>query len=283
MRPDRFQEEQQALLQLVLGVADGADLSRWLAAGDTAQARRAQRGLQAYRANGQVLAERALAATYPVLAQLVGAENFATLARHFRACHPPLCGDMARWGALLGAFIGASAQLADEPYLADVAHLEWLMHLAGSAADVSPDPASFARLASDDPARITLTLGAGVALGASSYPVASIVNAHLTGSPSLQEAGQRLAEGRAEHVLVWRQGFRPRVRASTAIENRLLEALMAGRSLLHALNVLDVPDAVSLPGGSAVPPFDFNAWLGEAVQTGLVLGVHSLLTTKGNS
>ncbi|WP_341923203.1 putative DNA-binding domain-containing protein [Polaromonas sp. YR568] len=275
MRPDSFQQEQQALLQLVLGAAGGAGLARWLSAGDAAQARRSQRGLQAYRANGQALAERALAAAYPVLVQLVGEESFAALARHFRAKHPPLCGDMACWGDLLGGFIGASAQLADEPYLADVAQLEWRMHLAGSAADVPSDPASFARLATEDPVRITLTLGAGVALLASPYPVASIVTAHLTGSPSLQQAGQRLAEGRAEHVLVWRQGLRPRVRVSTAIEHRLLEALMAGRPLLDALEALeDALDAV---------PFDFNAWLGEAVQTGLVMGVHSLPTTEGNT
>lgn len=272
MKSDSFQQEQQALLQLVLGAANGAGLSRWLSAGDAAQARRSQRGLQAYRANGQALAERALAAAYPVLVQLVGEENFAVLARHFWAIHPPLCGDMACWGGLLGGFIGVSAQLADDLYLADVAHLEWRMHLAGGAADVPPDPASFARLATEDPARITFTLGAGVALLASPYPVASIVNAHLTGSPSLQQAGQRLAEGRAEHVLIWRQGLRPRVRVSAANEHRLLGTLMAGRSLLDALD--DAPDAV---------PFDFNAWLGEAVQTGLAMGVHSLPTTEGNT
>jgi len=279
MSPDSDQE-QQALLQLVLGAADSAAPPRWLSAGDAAQARCLQRGLQAYRANGQALAERALAAAYPVLVQLVGEENFAPLARHFWARHPPVCGDMACWGDLLGAFVGASAQLADEPCLADVAHLEWLMHLASSAADVSPDAASFARLASEDPARITLTLGAGVALLASPYPAASIVNAHLLGSPSLQQAGQLLAEGRAEHVLVWRQGFRPRVRVSTAMEHRLLEMLMAGRSLLDALDALD---AVRLPGDGGTVPFDFNAWLGEAVQTGLIMGVHSLPTNEGNT
>ncbi|MDI1272392.1 putative DNA-binding domain-containing protein [Polaromonas sp.] len=277
MRPDSFQQEQQGLLQLVLGAPGGAAPPRWLSAGDAAQAGCLQRGLQAYRANGQALAERALAAAYPVLVQLVGEENFASLARHFWARHPPVCGDMACWGDLLGAFVGASAQLADEPCLADVAHLEWRMHLASSAADVSPDAATFARLATEDPARITLTLGAGVAWLASPYPVASIVNAHLTGSPSLQQAGQWLAEGRAEHVLVWRQGLRPRVRVSTAIEHRLLEMLMAGRSLLDAL------DNAHLPGDSGAVPFDFNAWLGEAVQTGLVMGVHSLPTTEGNT
>lgn len=279
MRPDSAQE-QQALLLLVLGGADNAALPRWLSAGDAAQAGCLQRGLQAYRANGQALAERALAAAYPVLVQLVGEENFAPLARHFWARYPPVCGDMACWGDLFSAFVAASAQLADEPCLADVARLEWHMHLASSAADVSPDVASFARLASEDPARITLTLGAGVALLASPYPVASIVNAHLTGSPSLQQAGQWLAGGRAEHVLVWRQGFRPRVRVSTATEHRLLEGLMADRSLL---DVLDVLGDLGLPGGSRAVPFDFNAWLGEAVQTGLVMGVHFLPTTEGNT
>jgi hypothetical protein len=94
-----------------------------------------RRGLQAYRANAGALAERALAAAYPDRAQLLGDESFAGMARAYWHHHAPVLGDVARWGAELPAFIAAAEQLAEEPYLADVARLDWAVHMAQSAAD----------------------------------------------------------------------------------------------------------------------------------------------------
>lgn len=261
--------EQQALLRAVLGAGDPAALAPWLASGHAARHMQQQRGEQAYRANGQALAERALAAAYPVLVQMIGAQDFARLARHFWSAQPPQRGDMACWGDTLADLIDAAPQLATEPFLGDVARLEWLIHLASSAADVDTDLPSFALLASGDPAQCTLRLGAGLGLRASNYPVASLVNAHLYGEPTLPEAAQRLADGRAEHALVWRQGFKPCARVSNAAEHRLLGALLAGGSLLDALDA--VPD-------DNADPFDFSRWLGAAVQTGVVCGALSLHT-----
>jgi len=273
MNPDSL-SEQRALLQAVLGAGDAAALSAYLPKEDTVRQRLSLRGLQAYRANGHALAERALAATYPVLAELMGQENFSALARHFWTEHPPLCGDMACWGDALAEFVDAAPQLADEPYLPDVARLECLMHLVASAADVETDLPSFALLVSGDPMPVALVLGAGVALLSSSYPVASIVNAHLLGQPTLQQAGQLLQEGCAEHALVWRQGFRPCMRSCTAAELQLLQGLIAGEPLLDAL------EALSLSEGGDAPAFDFNIWLGEAVQAGLVCAARQVPTTK---
>ena len=93
------------------------------------------RGIKAYQTNGHVLAERALQAAYPVLAQLVGLESFHALARDFWHTQPPLRGDVAHWGAGLPDFVAHNPQLGDAPYLADVASVEWAMHLASSAPD----------------------------------------------------------------------------------------------------------------------------------------------------
>jgi hypothetical protein len=262
--------EQQALLQAVLGNGNGDEttLSPWMQGESEAQTKLWQRGLRAYRANGQALAERALLSAYPVLAQLLGDENLAMLARHFWTTHPPLKGDMACWGEALADFIDASPQLVDNPYLGDVARLEWLMHQAASAADVEAKLASFALLTTHDPTQVTLTLGAGVALLASRYPVASLVNAHLLGSPSLLQAGQLLQEGCAEHALVWREGFKPCARAVSLTEYTLIGRLLGGHSLLAALDTTDADG------------FDFNAWLGDAVRTGLICGAQILQTTQ---
>ena len=228
----------------------------------------AERGLLAYRANGTALAERALAASYPVLAQLIGDESFAPLAHHFWRHSPPLRGDVAQWGAGLADFLEAAPQLSTEPFLGDVARIEWALHCAAISADSTIDMASFALLASAAPEQVTLTLSDGAMPLASRYPVVSIINAHLHAEPALARAADLLAAGVSEHALVWRQGFKPRLRASTAAEHALVMALQSGFSLDAALA------ATGAGAGESVDSFDFNSWLTHAVQSGLVTGAH---------
>lgn len=221
------------------------------------------RGLQVYQANRAVLAERTLASTYPVVCQLIGAESFAPLARHFWKQHPPLRGDMALWGAQLADFLAAAPQLAGEPFLADVARIEWALHRAASAADAVLDAASFALLSNaNDTQPVSLALHPGTAMLVSAYPVVSIVNAHLTSQPTLDEAARLLQLGKGECALVWRQGFKPTVRTLSRAEFQLVAALEKGLSLETALSL----------GIQVEPHFDFNTWLAQAVQTGLVTG-----------
>lgn len=222
-----------------------------------------QRGLQVYQANGQALAERALAAAYPVLQQLLGPDSFAELARAFWHRHPPQHGDMNRWGADLATFLEVDPQLQDDPYLADVARLEWALHSCSMAADVAPDTASYARLLSDDPATLLLRLAPGCAVLPSAWPTLSIVQAHRLGT-GLDEAGRRLRVGCAETAVLWRAGLQAQLRAAHAGEAALLQALAQGQTLGSAL------DAAYMQ----TPGFDFSAWLQDAVTGGLLLGVH---------
>ena len=65
---------------------------------------------------------------------------------------------------------------------------------------------------------------------------------------------------------MWRQGFKPRVRISSAAEHALVNGLLQRLSLDAALSLALAQD----------PAFDFNQWLGEAVQTGLVFCAYRL-------
>ena len=261
-------QEQSMLLQALLGDRNANLLKNELQGGSAREAL-AQRGLLAYQANGMALAERALTAAYPVLAQLIGNENFAPLAQQFWRHYPPQCGDLAQWGNNFGDYLDTLSQLADEPFLSDVARVEWSLHRAATFKDAVPDPQSFALLASDDSNETTLTLSPGVALLASAYPVVSIVNAHLSTEPTIAQAAERLSSGVKEYALVWRQGFKPLVRTSTAAEHTLLLTLQAGMSLEVALNKASACE-------NALAEFDFNHWLGHSVQTGLITGAHVL-------
>lgn len=271
--------QQQALLHALFarpgrpeaGAAEAA-LSAWLDPGSP----QTQRGLQAYQANGHALAERALGAAYPVITALLGTDNFALLARDVWHRHPPERGDMAWWGDALPAFLQRSEQLADVPYLADVARVEWALHRAASAADATPDPASFARLGTEAPEGLALTLSPGTALIHSPFPVASLVTSHLHGTPSLSEAARRLREGLGEHALVWRQGLRPRIAAIHPAAAALVQRLLEGGDLPQALDAACACEAT----GEA---FDFTAWLTAAVTDGLVTGVHRLTAADHNT
>ena len=97
---------------------------------------------------------------------------------------------------------------------------------------------------------------------ASAYPVVSIINAHLQGQPTLDDAASLLSLGQDEQALVWRQGFKPRTRTLSAAEYQLIAAMQNGLSLDAALE-----QAISIDSA-----FDFNTWLTQAVQTGLVTG-----------
>ena len=218
----------------------------------------AARGLKAYQTNAHLLAERALQATFPVLIQLIGVDNLPGLARAFWHAHPPQRGDLAQWGAELPAFIQASERMASEPYLADVAAVEWALHRCASAPDQPADHASFGLLMQHDPLELQLQLAPGCAVFSSTWPVASILGAHLSQSPSFDEVRDRFRAGRGESTLVWREAYRPRVREAISGEAAWVTCLLQGGALGEALE--------------AAPDLDFNAWLPMAVRTQLLLG-----------
>lgn len=220
------------------------------------------RGLKVYKANGHALAERALGAAYPVLAQMLGDASFSALARALWHATPPQYGDMAQWGDTMPGFVAASAQLADEPYLADVARLEWALHTCAGAADAVLKPATLALLGSDDLDRLTLQMAPGTALLSSPWPVASLVRAHLDDGVTMAQAAALLHIGQAEDTVVWRQGFRPRLRCALPGEAGFMSALLQSQTLGAALD--------------AAPQLDINKWLSEAIETGLLMAVHPL-------
>jgi hypothetical protein len=150
----------------------------------------------------------------------------------------------------------------DEPYLSEVAQVEWAMHMAATVANTSPDPESLVLLTTEDPADVSLSLSPGVCALRCTWPVASIVNAHLAGVPAFAEVGEQLQRRVAQDVVVWRNGLRPSLREALPGELEALVALQSGQSLSAALE-----SAVAL---------DFAAWLPLALQSGLVVGVVSV-------
>lgn len=234
---------------------------------------RFQRGLLAYQANAAALAERALAAAFPVLQQLIGEASFATMARVFWRQHPPQRGDMACWGDVLPAFVADSESLADEPYLADVARLEWALHVVASAADAPQRTLNLEALALHEPAVLRLRLQPGMALIQSRHPIVGIWRAHQADAvvhqadAAAQEAAfalvrEAFAAGRGETALVSRSGYRPQLDAIDTLDATFMSALLARQTLAAALDAA---------GGD----FHFESWLIQALQKGWISAVET--------
>ncbi|WP_341887265.1 putative DNA-binding domain-containing protein [Variovorax sp. YR752] len=235
------------------------------------QGARAERGLAAYRANAGALAERALAAAAPTVAAMLGEESFARLARELWAAHPPRCGDVAEWGAELPAWLAAQADLAEWPWLADAARLDLALHAAERAADATLEVESLSLLAEADPASVTLNLMPGLAVLASTWPIASIHAAHHDAGPDpFAPVRVALAAGQGEAVCVARAGWRAVVHRLLDHDAAFMRALQGGDSLAGALH-------------EAGEGFDFGAWLPRAIAQSWLKAVLPLADTDGSN
>jgi uncharacterized protein (UPF0276 family) len=93
--------------------------------------------LALYRGNLTATWDKTLSAAYPVLRQLVGDGFFSGLSRACGMAHPSGDADLNRFGEHFAQFLDRFEHVAEYPYLADMARLEWALHRAHFAADAS--------------------------------------------------------------------------------------------------------------------------------------------------
>jgi hypothetical protein len=252
-------QRQALLLRALWRRAPDAALAGWL----RDEPARLARGLSAYRSNGATIAARALAAAFPTVAQLVGAESFDALAAAFWHAMPPVRGDLAEHGAGLPDFIAADVQLADVPWLADSARLDWAVHRAEASADAAGPATGLEHLGSHDAAVLRLLMQPGTALVDSRWPIATLWQAHRsTADDRFAAVRTALAAGVGEAALVWRDGWRAQVTNLPVAEAVFTAAVLAGQSLAQALD-------------AAGTDFAFESWLLDALRHGRLVAVDS--------
>ncbi len=229
---------------------------------------RLQRGLQAYQAHAGAQAQRALAAAYPTVMALVSEDSFAGLARALWLQYPPAQGDLAQWGQAFADFMETLPDLADEPYLGDVARLEWAVHRARTAADHDRPPSGLQRLADPGAEALTVQLRPGTAVVASHHPVCSLWQVHQpTGAAADAEhedgftaVRQALAAGLGETAWVYRKGFDVQVQTLPPQDTAFAVAVLAGQPLGQALQAAD-------------DHFNFEPWLHAGLRDGWLVGM----------
>jgi len=157
-----------------------------------------------YRASLAANLTQALAGTYPVIEKLVGEPFFGAAAKVYLREHPSRHGDIHALGEQFSAFIEHFEPACALPYLADVARLEWLAHLAFHAADCDAlDLDRLAALSEAQLAELHVKLHPSLHLMQSSFPVHRIWQAN---QESTMAAPVDLGEGEVS-LCIFRDGL----------------------------------------------------------------------------
>ena len=167
------------------------------------EGRPAGRRFSVYRNNVAVSLTEALETAFPVIARLIGEENFKGLAGLFLRQHPPASPLLMLYGAEMPAFLEGFQPLAHIGYLPDIARLELALRQSYHAADATPaDPAALQTLPPDRLMGARLTLAPAVRLIRSRWPIHAIWRFNM-------EPGAPKPEMAAEDVLVSRPDLDP--------------------------------------------------------------------------
>jgi uncharacterized protein (UPF0276 family) len=232
--------QEPALASVLVGGGDAQQLARRLAI---------------YRGNLTGGWERALGNAYPVLRTLVGDEFFASLARAYGKACPSADADLNAFGAGLAGFVAGFAPLGGYPYMADMARLEWALHLSHYAAEATVlAAADIARL---DPAQLDarrFTVHPACSLYESAWATVGLWLAHQPDGPAFPSDMTSPCCG-----LVVRSGWQARVLALDAAAYAALTRLVEGASFGEALDAaFGVDDAFDVAG-------QLNSWLANGV------------------
>jgi hypothetical protein len=212
-------------------VADEARASASLVEGAVSVAR----GLAAYQNNLRQAWRNALAATFPVMVQLIGEDGFTLSVRDYCEDYPAQSGDLNEFGQHFSQFIASYEPLAEYSYLSDVARLEWLLHGAHYAANHMPLRIEDLMVhGTEDWLSAQVRFAPSACLYEASHAAVSIWQAHQT-----QADLASLQAHQCEFAIVSRPVWRVDVMMVDEAAFVFLQALYSGATFEEAFTVVD--------------------------------------------
>lgn len=168
------------------------------------------RRVDIYRTTMREAHVRALASTYAGCEKILGVRYFRQLASEFYNRHPATHPDLNRYGEafpdFVQDFIEHHAELAEYPYLPDLARLEWAYEQAYYAKeDAAFDFEGLATLEEDTYRRLHFVLGTPVSMLRSVYPVLELWEAQR-GQEAIREIE---AIDEPQYLCITREDFKP--------------------------------------------------------------------------
>jgi hypothetical protein len=185
-----------------------------------------------YRNNVTVGLIRALEANFPVVRRLLGDEYFAGFARDFAQSHPPHSPLMFQYGQMFPKALETAEDLANFPYLGDVARLEILWRESYHAGDATP-------LAGDALATIDPELLFDCSLRP--HPATRLIQSHFAihdifSANTIDADHVVIDPTQAQFVLITRPHLDVQMRSVTPDQFEFFKALMGNASLADALD-----------------------------------------------
>ncbi len=250
------------------------DAQRWMqqrirhpAAGSDRRLLNPQRGtpgeerLAVYAGGYAARIREALDESYGAIRHVLGDRAFAKLADAYAKRHPSHDYNLSFAGRDLPEFLGEYPLSRDLPFLPDLARLEWLVCQAFHAFDQPPLALpQLATLPLEAWAQLHLIFQPSVGLLSSAWPVRDIWEARTRP----REQTRIDVRQRPQRVLVFRRGEQVACELLDETPYRLLEGLLAGRTLGA------VCDELAARGGSAELPV--AAWFARWAGQGLIAG-----------
>ncbi len=136
-----------------------------------------------YRNNVMASLIDAMGANFPAIKRLVGDDFFASLTREFIVQFPPKQPILFMYGDGFGAFLEEFPPVADFPYLADVARVEYAWLQSYHAADVSPLEASeLGKIAAEDVGHAKFVPHPSMWIFRSIWPAATLMDRNREGA-----------------------------------------------------------------------------------------------------
>lgn len=219
----------------------------------------AGRRYDVYRNNVTVSLIDALAAIYPAVQCITGAEFFRAMARFHVRSNPPTSPLLFEYGRDFPEFIAAYEHAQDMPFLADVARIERAWLDCYHARDAAPLPADrLSAVTPDRLANLTFVPHPATRCLRSQYAAVTIFAANRDGAPLL-----RIDASTPEDALITRPAFDVTVRrlppGGAVFASNLISGLSLGEAAAGALE--------------GAPEFDIAANIAGLIEAGAFISL----------
>jgi hypothetical protein len=204
----------------------------------------------------------ALQANFPVLSELLGETDFATLATAYVRSHDSPFFSIRYYGNLLADFLATDPEYAGAAVLAEIARWEWAMTEVFDAADAdSVGVSDLANVAPEEWAELRFGLHPSVRRLALSWNAPQIWNAVSDGA----EPPEVVFSPEPVQWLLWRRELRTYFRSLHPGEAAAIEAVREGQSFGELCALL------CAESGEAAAPVKAAGFLRDWVESGLLV------------
>lgn len=222
---------------------------------------RFKKGLSIYQNNLLMTATRTLSLNYPVLEKMLSHDTMIAITREFLKKNRPDSGDWAEWGGGLSSWLKTTPLAQEDPFIPDVAKLEWLVHKASRSVASNFNASSFKKFSGRALEHAHIKLASSIGLIKSSFPIDVLWRAHQPTGDEFQLDANALERELADSpdecfLIVYQRNQVAKMARLSSAEFSWYQGLSQNQTLASLIDLN--------------PDFDFVSWLPRAIQDDLV-------------